>query len=94
MKKFIILILFLLISTSFAVNDFFSPDYLTSDVTIETTWGTSEKITNVDVVIVTKTNPTTLVLMRVGEPVSEIYLIDGTTIKIYTDNKLIKTLTK
>ena len=71
----------------------YSPDHPKSTVTIDTDWGTSEKITDVDVVVFTNTTPTTFVLMKKGERKHELYLIKGTTIKIYTDNKLIETYT-
>jgi hypothetical protein len=95
MKKTILFtLLFLFLGTSFAINNFYSPDYENSDVVIETAWGTSDKITNVDVVIFTNNENTTFYLMKDKTKKNELYLVDGTTIKIYTNNQLMKTFTQ
>lgn len=92
MKKLIMFLLILFVGSSFAVNDFYSPDYTHSTVVMTTDWGVTDKIDNVNVVVmIDNNNATTLYLMKGKEVVNEIYLIDGITVNVYSNNQLIKT---
>jgi hypothetical protein len=91
MKKLILLFVILFVSSTFAVNDFYSPDYTNSTVVMTTDWGTTDTVKDVNVVVMTKDNNTTLYLIKGKEVVNEIYLIDGITVNVYANNQLLKT---
>jgi hypothetical protein len=56
-----------------------------------TDWGTTDTVKDVNVVVMTKDNNTTLYLIKGKEVVNEIYLIDGITVNVYANNQLLKT---